>query len=166
MILFNFNAYRATSFDRIKFLRSIFERYDADIVSIQEIHVKNSLIAFRDSYHVLINIEKESRDGIGIVTLIRKNVTLKDVIVSDNGRIIGVTSGDIQHWNIYPKSGTNNRNLREVFFNEELTNLMTLWRYRIELDSLLFLEILTAPIGYVIVVTIVKVIFSLVFVSS
>ena len=67
MILFNFNAYRATSFDRIKFLRSIFERYDADIVSIQEIHVKNSLIAFRDSYHVLINIEKESRDGIGIV---------------------------------------------------------------------------------------------------
>ena len=130
MILFNFNAYRATSFDRIKFLRSIFERYDADIVSIQEIHVKNSLIAFRDSYHVLINIEKDSRDGIGIVTLIRKNVTLKDVIVSDNGRIIGVTSGDIQHWNIYPKSGTNNRNLREVFFNEELTNLMTLWRYR------------------------------------
>ena len=143
MILFNFNAYRATSFDRIKFLRSIFERYDADIVSIQEIHVKNSLIAFRDSYHVLINIEKDSRDGIGIVTLIRKNVTLKDVIVSDNGRIIGVTSGDIQHWNI------------SIYIFGD-----------IELDSPLFLEILTAPIGYVIVVTIVKVIFSLVFVSS
>ena len=130
LILFNFNAYRATSVDRLMELRIMFEKFDPDIISIQEIHIRNSLICFSDQYHVIVNIDKSSKDGIGIITLVKKKVILKDVIISDNGRIIGILAGDIQHWNIYPKSGTNNKNLRESFFNIDLTNLMTLWKLR------------------------------------
>ena len=129
-ILFNFNAYRATSIGRLIELRCVFEEFGPDIISIQEIHIKNSLICFSDQYHVLVNLESSSKDGIGIVTLVKKKVKIKDVIISDNGRIIGFLAGDIQHWNVYPKSGTNHKNSREKFFNEDLTNLMTLWRLR------------------------------------
>ena len=130
LILFNFNAYRATSVDRLFELRNVFEKFDPDIISIQEIHIRNSLICFSDQYHVIVNIDKFSKDGIGIITLVKKKVILKDVVISDNGRIIGILAGDIQHWNVYPKSGTNNKNLRENFFNVDLTNLMTLWKLR------------------------------------
>ena len=86
LILFNFNAYRATSVDRLMELRIMFEKFDPDIISIQEIHIRNSLICFSDQYHVIVNIDKSSKDGIGIITLVKKKVILKDVIISDNGR--------------------------------------------------------------------------------
>ena len=80
LILFNFNAYRATSVDRLMELRIMFEKFDPDIISIQEIHIRNSLICFSDQYHVIVNIDKSSKDGIGIITLVKKKVILKSTL--------------------------------------------------------------------------------------
>merc|ERR1712030_210585 len=76
----------------------------------------------------LVNIEEGSKDGIGIVSLIKKDIYIVDTIVGVNGRIIAIKIKDAQFWNIYPQSGTNFKNRREIFFREELTGYMMNWK--------------------------------------
>ena len=45
-----------------------------------------------------------------------------------NGRILGIKLKDIQIWNVYPPSGTENKKRRETFFREDLCNLMMNWK--------------------------------------
>ena len=131
--LFSFNAFRTRSVIRIREVYDFFESYEPTFVFIQEINVASALQVFSDRFQVFINLEQKSEDGIGVVTLVRKNVDVEDIIVGFfflyfNSWIIGVKTRLCQFWNIYPKSGSGYRNQRELFFREELSNLMMNWK--------------------------------------
>ena len=124
--VFNFNASRITSLRRIRSVQSIFESLDPDLISIQEIDLKGSVSIFSSKYHVFVNIE-DSSNGIGIVTLVKKKFIVDDFVVGGGGRFIGVKLGDLQFWNVYPRSGTNNKTVREKFLRETLLDHLSLW---------------------------------------
>ena len=128
MNIFNFNASRCRNTVKIQQFYEFFEPYDPTLVSIQEINVVSALKVFSDIYQVYVNVEQESVDGIGIVTLVKKDVKISDVIIGKNGRIIGVKLNCIQFWNIYPKSGSAHKKERELFFRETLCNLFVNWK--------------------------------------
>lgn len=128
--ILNFNAYRASDKNRIQNLLQMIKFFDPSICNIQEIHIVMAIRIFSPFFHVVVNIEQESKDKIGICTLVSKSLLVKDKILGLNGRIIGVIVGNTQFWNVYPKSGTQNKNMREIFFREELSSLMTLWKDR------------------------------------
>ena len=107
----NFNASRNSNLRKIEGFLNFLKEYDPIIVTIQEIKIRSSLKIFSDTFQVIINIEPESRDGIGIV--IKKGVRILDTIISKNGRIIGVKIKNAQIWNVYPKSGTDFKQARE-----------------------------------------------------
>ena len=125
--IFNFNASRISSLQRIRAIKSIFEAFNADVISIQEIDIKSSVIVFGASYHVFVNLENEAKDSIGIVTLVRKTIKVKEINIGGNGRVIGLLVGNFQHWNVYPRSGTNNKVWREKFFRETLFDYLSVW---------------------------------------
>ena len=126
--VYNFNAFRCRSIVKIREFYEYFELYEPTLVFIQEINVASALKVFSDRFQVYINLEQNSDDGIGIVTLVRRNVKVEDVIIGLNGRIIGVKTRLCQFWNVYPKSGSGFKNQRELFFREELSNLMMNWK--------------------------------------
>ena len=128
--IFNFNASRISSLQRVRAIKSVFEAFDADIISIQEIDIKSSVIIFAASYHVFVNLENEAKDSIGIVTLVRKTIRVKEFNIGANGRVIGLIVGNFQHWNVYPRSGTNNKVWREKFFRETLFDYLSVWSNR------------------------------------
>ena len=128
--IFNFNASRISSLRRIRSVQSIFESFEPDIISIQEIDIKGSVDIFSNKYHVFVNIGDNSSDGIGIVTLVRKKFIVEDFVVGGQGRILGVRLGDLQFWNVYPKSGSNNKSIREKFLRETLFDHLSLWSGR------------------------------------
>ena len=68
----NFNASRNSNLRKIEGFLNFLKEYDPIIVTIQEINICSSLKIFSDTFQVIINIEPDSRDGIGIVTLIKK----------------------------------------------------------------------------------------------
>ena len=124
----NCNASRNSNLRKIGGFLNFLKEYDPIIVTIQEINIRSSLKIFSDTFQVIINTEPESRDGIGIVTLIKQGVRILDTIISKNGRIIGVKIKNAQIWNVYPKSGTAFKQARELFFREELCVLMVNWK--------------------------------------
>ena len=48
-------------------------------------------------------------DGIGIITLVEKGLIIKEKIIGESGRIIGIKFENIQVWNVYPISGAGNK---------------------------------------------------------
>ena len=126
--IFNFNASRCSSLVKIRQFYDFLEQYDPILVSVQEINIVSALKVFSDKYQVLVNMEKDSVDGIGIATLVKKNIKIFDVIIGKNGRIIGIKLDNIQFWNVYPKSGSAHKKERETFFRETLCNLFMNWK--------------------------------------
>ena len=84
------------------------------IVCFQEINVISALEVFSNNFHVIVNLDLNVKDNIGIVTLLAKEFKILDTIIGLNGRILGVKIEDIQIWNVYPQSGTENKNNRET----------------------------------------------------
>ena len=128
MIFLNFNAYRAVDPKRIAEFANMIEIHKASVITIQEIHVQNCLKIFSGKFQVFVNLEHDSKTLIGICTLIRKDIKVLDYCICQNGRIIGIKLSDLQIWNIYPKSGTNNKREREIFFREVLSDMLHLWK--------------------------------------
>ena len=126
--VFNFNAYRTSNLIKIEEFQRFIDFYQVSFVFIQEINVKNAIKVFSRSYQVFINLEPNSKDGIGIVSLVKKGIFVSDCIIGKNGRIIGLKIYNFQFWNVYPPSGSNFKNSRELFFREILTNLMMNWK--------------------------------------
>ena len=126
--MINLNASRCRNIGKVREIYNFLGEYDPIIVCIQEINIATAIKIFSGAYQVFPNIEDQSKDGVGIVTLVRSNVEVKDVILGINGRIIGVWIDDIQIWNVYPKSGSAFKKDREVFFREELSDLYTQWK--------------------------------------
>ena len=127
-LILNFNASRTSSLIKIRNFMNFINQYDPIFVAIQEINIASALKIFSEKFQVLVNIEESSKDGIGIVSLIKKDINIVDTIVGVNGRIIGIKIKNAQFWNIYPQSGTNFENRREIFFREELTGYMMNWK--------------------------------------
>ena len=88
--IFNFNASRCTSLGRIQQFYEYFEQYDPTFVCVQEIGIISALKVFSDKYQVFVNQEPGASDGIGIATLVKKGIKITDVIIGQNGRIIGL----------------------------------------------------------------------------
>ena len=126
--IINFNAYRCRNKQKIKEIHEFIKGYEPSIVGIQEIFIQSAMSEFSKSYQVYFNIENSSKDGVGIVTLIRHGITVYDIILGFNGRILGLCIENAQIWNVYPQSGTNFKKEREVFFREELTELFIQWK--------------------------------------
>ena len=127
-LILNFNASRTSSLIKIRNFINFINQYDPIFVAIQEINIASALQIFSEKFQVLVNIEESSKDGIGIVSLVKKDIHIVDTIVGVNGRIIGIKIKNAQFWNIYPQSGTNFKNRREIFFREELTGYMMNWK--------------------------------------
>ena len=127
-ILLNLNASRIRNEMRIKNLLNFIMSYEASLVCIQEIHIVNALRVFSGLFQVYVNIESNSNDGIGIITLVKNGIKVSDQIIGINGRIIGLKIECIQLWNVYPISGTEHKREREVFFRETLCSLMMNWK--------------------------------------
>ena len=99
--VFNFNASRISSLRRMRSVQSIFESFDSDIISIQEIDINGAITIFSSKYHVFVNPGENSSDGISIVTLVRKKFIVEDFVVGGKGRILGVRLGDLmQHYKL------------------------------------------------------------------
>ena len=58
----------------------------------------------------------------------KKKLEINDVILSSDGRIIAIKLSDLQVWNIYAPSGSENKKKRDLFFREAVSNLMSLWK--------------------------------------
>ena len=125
--ILNLNAYRMVDCTKIKSILAMIKINLPLVVTIQEIHIANALRVFSPNYQVIVNIEQASRDGIGMCTLISKQVQVKDKVIGANGRIIGVKLDNVQIWNIYPKSGSQHKNIREIFFRQDLPNSLKVW---------------------------------------
>ena len=126
--IFNFNASRCRNLYKIQSFLGFVEEYDPLCICIQEINVTGALKVFSEKYQVFINLESGAQDGVGIVTLVKKGYKILDSIIGLNGRIIGLKFANMQIWNVYPKSGTGFKNEREIFFREQLTELMIQWK--------------------------------------
>ena len=124
----NINAFRCHIREKIRDISNFLEGYDPLIVCIQEIDINSALQVFDGKFQVFCNIEKDANDGVGIVSLVRRDIVVRDMIIGINGRIIGLKIGNAQIWNVYPKSGTAYKNEREKFFREDLTELFTQWK--------------------------------------
>ena len=97
-----------------------FEKYGIDIYCIQEIDVESAVKYLKNKYQIIINWDLSSKSKVGIVTLVKKGLILKDTIVGQNGRILGIKLQNCQIWNIYPPSGSEFRKAREIFFNDTM----------------------------------------------
>ena len=127
-ILLNLNASRIRNEVRIKSILNFIMSYEASLVCIQEIHIVNALRVFSGIFQVYVNIETNSNDGIGIITLVKNGIKVSDQIIGLNGRIIGLKIECVQLWNVYPQSGSEHKRNRETFFRETLCNLMMNWK--------------------------------------
>ena len=126
--IFNFNASRCSNLGRIQQFYDFFEQYSPTFVCIQEINIASALKMFSSNYQVHVNMEQDTRDGIGIVTLVKNGIAIQDAIIGKNGRIIGLKVQNMQIWNVYPKSGSAFKKDREKFFRETLCNLFMNWK--------------------------------------
>ena len=99
-----------------------------NIICIQEINIREAHNIFKDHYQTIINGDESMGEGIGIITLVEKNMHVEGKILGESGRIIGIKLRNMQLWNVYPISGSANKQRREIFFREELINLMMNWK--------------------------------------
>ena len=116
--ILNFNAYRVTDKKKIFKIFKWMDFYNPSVVTIQEIHVKNALMIFGEKFQVVINIESTSLDGIGICVLVKRNLRIHDQILGINGRIIGISLGNLNIFNLYPKSSSQNKKVRDKFYGK------------------------------------------------
>ena len=124
----NINTSRISSENRMISLLQFLMIFQPGVVCIQEIDVVAGMKFFKKDYQVFCNYDHNSNNHIGIMTIVKKGVNIIESLVGYNGRILGLKLKDIQIWNVYPPSGTENKNKRETFFREDLCNLMMNWK--------------------------------------
>ena len=114
--LININAYRCGNIRKLEDMCNFLMGYDPFMVCIQEINLTAALRVFDRKFQVFVNIEDGVKDGVGIVSLVKLGIKVRDIIIGLNGRIIGLLIDNSQFWNVYPKSGTHFKQERETFF--------------------------------------------------
>ena len=128
LVVVTINAHRIGRREKILELYEAIKSLEPNVIFIQEIVINMAIKIFSPNFQVFVNLETPTNDGVGIVTLIDQKMKVIDHKIGDEGRTIGVKTREIQFWNVYPKSGTNNKNWREKYFREELSNHMIVWK--------------------------------------
>ena len=123
-IIMTANVHRIKTKQKIVELKSLLQQFSPAIVYIQEIGVMMAMEIFSSNYQVYVNLEEEAMDGdgIGIATIVKEGIEVRDIIIGSEGRTIGLKTKNAQFWNIYPKSGSGDKKWRENFFREVLPN--------------------------------------------
>ena len=67
-------------------------------------------------------------DGVGIVTIVKRDIKILESIIGSEGRILGLKIPNVQLWHVYPISGSGHKKDRELFFRETLNNYMMCWK--------------------------------------
>ena len=124
-VVCSLNTRRFENFDKVLDIKRFCEVENPDIICLQEISVETALKVFYRDYNVIINCDQNK---IGIATIVKKEHEIHDVIISSDGRIIAVKLSNLQVWNIYAPSGSENKKQRNIFFRENVSNLMSLWK--------------------------------------
>ena len=81
----NFNAYRSRNVAKVVSFSDFLDQYNPSFVGIQEIYIETALKVFSSKYQVLVNLEMGTKDGIGIVTLIKHGLKISESIIGKNG---------------------------------------------------------------------------------
>ena len=105
LTVMNFNASRTRNLGKIENFLQFLGNYDPCIVNIQEINVQSALKIFSRKFQVIINIDMEAKDGVGIVTLIKKGVKILDSIIGKSGRIIKIKLKKYANMECIPQVG-------------------------------------------------------------
>ena len=128
--ILSLNASRIQSLDRIRALLVYILVWNPKVCFIQEIGISGALQIFSPHFQVYANMESRalSTDGVGMVTIIRRDIKVLESIIGSEGRILGIKIMNVQLWHIYPISGSGFKKEREIFFRETLNNYMMLWK--------------------------------------
>ena len=127
IVLITVNARRISNKHKVEQLRNTIQDYNPDVILIQEISMTAIAQLEGKKYRAIFNKAEDTLDEIGIITMVRNDYKVYDMILDTEGRIVGVKLNDLQIWNIYAQSGSNKSD-REVFFNEKLPQAMISWR--------------------------------------
>ena len=125
--ILSLNTRRIERFDKLTNIKNFCELYSPQIICFQEINIVTALKLFSANYQVFVNYSNNG-SFIGIVTVVKKGIKVRDFMLCETGRIIGLKLSNVQVWNIYAASGSHNKKARETFFRETLPNLMTVWK--------------------------------------
>ena len=128
LVVITINAHRIGRREKILEFFEAIKPSEPNVIFIQEIAINMALKIFSPHFQIFVNLETPSNDGVGIVTLVDKRIKVIDHKIGEEGRTIGIKTREMQFWNVYPKSGTNNKNWREKYFREELSNHMIVWK--------------------------------------
>ena len=123
----NLNASRIANVVKLGEINDFISDYKPDVLGIQEVNISAALKVFSGEYQVYCNIESNAKDGVGIVSLVKHGIRVDDIIVGNNGRMLGLSLKNAQIWTVYPKSGTGFKKERETFFREEFNELFIQW---------------------------------------
>lgn len=113
----NFNG--SSSPLKIKLLNTFLTKNSIDIMFLQEIRSDDFSLVY--NYNSYTNIGCES---LGTAILTRKGIELHSIEKLPSGRGISGVYKEYTLVNLYAPSGTNKRQLRNVFYNEELPYLI------------------------------------------
>ena len=80
-LIMNFNASRTSSLIKIRNFLNFINQYDPIFVAIQEINITSAIKIFSEKFQVLVNIEEGSKDGIGILSLIKKDIHINNIFI-------------------------------------------------------------------------------------
>ena len=124
------NTHRIASKQRVLEFLDLLKDINPTVGYIQEIGINMAVQVLGPHYQIFINADEETMgvDRIGIATIVKKGIPIKDYIMGDEGRTIGIKTRNVQFWNIYPKSGNENKKWREKYFREDLPDMMTAWK--------------------------------------
>lgn len=96
-------------------LSAFIRMLDLDVVCMQEVSCESFEFP---GYQAIYNINERNR---GTAILVRRGIRISGVHKSDDSRIISITlQNTVTVVNIYAPSGSNNRGLREDFFNSSI----------------------------------------------
>ena len=132
LIIVTANAHRIGRIDKVCQMKEAIMSEHPHIAFIQEIVISSALSVFSPLFQVFVNLEDSaiSTDGVGMVTLVDKQVKIMDYKIGNDGRTLGILTRDVQFWHVYPKSGSNENKWRENYFREVLPNHMVIWKDR------------------------------------
>ena len=83
--ILNINASRINKRERILNLLYKINSLGPNIVCIQEINIRAAYNIFKDCYECIINEDIHIGEGIGIMTLVKKDIIIREKIIGEMG---------------------------------------------------------------------------------
>ena len=113
--ILSINSRRYRLREKIQRVYEFINDQEPDVVLIQEASVAGYKQVVKDNYHVFMNVSSQARDGVGVVTLVKKNIKVYDIMMDEEGRVLRVRVNDCQIWNVYPNAGIDRAGREDLF---------------------------------------------------